>query len=230
MFRPIRACPSEEAIDVQPPRYGGPKLVCVDLATDQVVQKILFPPDVALPTSYLNDVRFDLRRGGAGMAFVTDSSDRGANGIIVIDLASGESWRRLHDHPSTKPEGLDTFLPIVEGRPFVQRQPDGTVKPAPAMGSDGIAIAADGTRLYYCPLAGHHLYSVSLDALSDPNATEQQVAATVQDLGDRGFASDGLEGDAQGRVYLTDYEHNAVQRRDTACREQFVSPASELAG
>ena len=137
----------------QPPRYGGPKLVCVDLATDQVVQKILFPPDVALPTSYVNDVRFDLRRGSAGMAFITDSSDKGPNGIIVVDLASGESWRRLHDHPSTKPEGLDTFLPIVEGRPFVQRQPDGTVKPAPAMGSDGIAIAADGARLYYCPLS-----------------------------------------------------------------------------
>jgi sugar lactone lactonase YvrE len=35
------------------------------------------------------------------------------------------------------------------------------------------------------------------------------------DLGDRGFASDGLEHDAQGRLYLTDYEHNAVRRRGT---------------
>ena len=43
----------------QPTNYGGPKMVCVDLATDKVVKKILFPQDVALPTSYLNDVRFD---------------------------------------------------------------------------------------------------------------------------------------------------------------------------
>jgi sugar lactone lactonase YvrE len=37
----------------------------------------------------------------------------------------------------------------------------------------------------------------------------------VEDLGDRGFASDGLESDDKGRVYLTDYEHNAVLRRGT---------------
>lgn len=93
----------------QPTEYGGPKLICVDLATDRVVKKILFPQDVALPTTYLNDVRFDLRRGTEGMAFITDSADKGANGIIVVDLASGKSWRRLHDHPSTKAEELPTF-------------------------------------------------------------------------------------------------------------------------
>ena len=43
----------------QATNYGGPKVVCLDLATDKVVKKILFPQDVALPTSYLNDVRFD---------------------------------------------------------------------------------------------------------------------------------------------------------------------------
>lgn len=42
----------------QPTKYGGPKLVCVDLKTDQVSKKILFPQDVALSTTYLNDVRF----------------------------------------------------------------------------------------------------------------------------------------------------------------------------
>lgn len=47
----------------QPPKYGGPKLVCVDLKTNQVIKKILFPQSVALPTTYLNDIRFDLRIG-----------------------------------------------------------------------------------------------------------------------------------------------------------------------
>ena len=107
----------------QPTKYGGPKLVCVDLTTDKVVKKILFPQDVALPTTYLNDVRFDLRRGNEGMAFITDSAQKGPNGIIVVDLASGTSWRRLHDHPSTKAEDMKTFLPIVEGRPFLEHQP-----------------------------------------------------------------------------------------------------------
>ena len=33
----------------QPTKYGGPKMVCIDLKTDQIVKQILFPVDV---TSY----------------------------------------------------------------------------------------------------------------------------------------------------------------------------------
>lgn len=196
----------------QPTQLGGPKLVCVDLASDRVVKTILFPQDVALPNSYLNDVRFDLRRGAEGMAFITDSSDQGSNGIVVVDLASGESWRRLHEHPSTKAEGLQSFLPIVEGRPLLERQPDGTIKPLIKMGSDGIAISADGTRLYYCPLASRRLYSVATDALADRSLDNAAVTATVVDEGDKGGAADGLESDAAGHVYTTNYEHNAILR------------------
>src|SRR6187200_103150 len=42
----------------QPTEYGGPKIVCVDLTSNQVIKKILFSQDVALPTTYLNDIRF----------------------------------------------------------------------------------------------------------------------------------------------------------------------------
>ncbi len=201
------------SIMFQSTELGGPKLVCVDLETDRVVQTVLFPRDVALPTSYVNDVRFDLRRGSAGMAFVTDSSQDGPNGIIVVDLGSGESWRRLHDHPSTKPETLQTFLPLVEGQPFLQRHADGSAQIGPAMGSDGIAISADGERLFYCPLGSRRLYSVAVDMLVDRSHDEAAVVASVVDEGDRGGASDGLESDADGFIYSTNYEHNAILRR-----------------
>jgi hypothetical protein len=108
-------------------------------------ESILFPQDVALPATYLNDVRFHLRRGTEGVAYTTGSSDKGPNGIVMADLATGQSWRRLHDHPSTKAEELADFVPVVEGRP-VNRKPDGSIGAAIAMGSDGIAIGADGTR------------------------------------------------------------------------------------
>ncbi len=187
----------------QPTAYGGPKLVCVDLESDQVIQTILFPRDVAPPGAYLNDVRFDLRRGREGMAFITDSSDKGPNGIIVVDLESGESWRRLRDHPSTKAQGPSDFLPLVEGRPVLGIK----------MGSDGIAISADGARLYYCPLASRRLYSVSTEALTDRSLDDDVVATTVTDEGDKGGAADGLESDAAGNIYAANYEHNAILRR-----------------
>ena len=197
----------------QPTKYGGPKLVCVNLNTGQVNKRILFPQEVALPTTYLNDVRFDLRRGSEGMAFITDSAQKGPNGIIIVDLASGQSWRRLHDHPSTKAEELQTFLPIVEGRPFLEQQSDGSVKHGASMGSDGIAISSDGVRLYYCPLGSRNLYSVSTDALADRSLDEREVGDTVIAEGDKGGASDGLESDAAGYIYSTNYEHNAILRR-----------------
>lgn len=194
----------------QPIPAGGQKLVGIDLARDEVVRTIVFPGDGALPTTYLNDVRFDLRRGAAGMAFITDSSTEGPNGIIVVDLHSGRSWRRLHDHPSTKAEWA--FLPIVEGEPLMTRPREGPPTPL-RTGSDGIAISADGKRLYYCPLASRRLYSVSVDALADERLSDTQVAETVLDHGEKG-ASDGLESDDRGRIYATNYEHSAILRRN----------------
>ncbi len=192
-----------------PVRPGGPKLIAVDLKTDRVVKKILFPTDMVLPSSYVNDVRFDLKRGTQGIAFITDSTSAGPNGIIVVDLASGKSRRRLHDHPSTKPD--PAFVPVVEGEILQMRLP-GKAPTRFAVGSDGIAISPDGKTLYYCPLTSRHLYSVSVDALADRTKSDADVAATVKDLGEKGGASDGLESDAQGRVYLSDYEHNAIRR------------------
>jgi sugar lactone lactonase YvrE len=197
------------SIRLGPVKTGGPKLIAVDLNTDQVIKKILLPPDVALPTSYLNDVRFDMRKGSGGVAFITDSTSTGPNGIIVVDLASGKSWRRLNDHPSTKPD--PQFVPVVEGEILRVRIPGRPPRPF-AVGSDGIAISADGKILYYCPLSSRHLYSVSVDALVDQSKSDADVAATAKDLGEKGGASDGLESDAQGRVYLSDYEHNAIRR------------------
>lgn len=197
------------SINFGPTSYGGPKLIGVDLQQNRIFKKILFPQDVALPTTYLNDIRFDLRRGTAGMAFITDSSSNGPNGIIAVDLDSGKSWRRLSDHPSTK--AVPNFLPTVEGQPVMNRPPEGSPSPI-KIGADGIAISSDGERLFYTPLASRNLYSVSVDALANEQLSEQ-LAATVVNHGDKGGASDGLESDSQNRVYLTNYEHNAIQRR-----------------
>ena len=200
--------------EFKPTTFGGPKLVGVDLQNNTIFKKIFFPRDVALPTTYLNDVRFDLRRGKEGMAFITDSADKGPNGIIVVDLASGESWRKLNDHPSTKAESESSFLPMVEGQPFLERPAAGPPKPV-QMGSDGIALNADGTRLYYCPLASRQLYSVSADALANRAADTNTVAKTVVNEGNKGGGADGLECDSEGRVYATSYEHDAIVRRRT---------------
>lgn len=198
------------SVNFAPVQPGGAKLIGVDLTQNRIFKTIVFPANVALPTTYLNDIRFDLRRGSAGMAFITDSSGDGANGIIVVDLGTGKSWRRLNDHPSTR--AVPNFLPSVEGMPIMNREPGKPPKPL-AIGSDGVAISADGKRLFYCALASRRLYSVSVDALVNEQLADPEVAKTVVDHGEKGGGSDGLESDAQNRLYLTNYEQNAIQRR-----------------
>jgi sugar lactone lactonase YvrE len=195
-------------INLGPNLPGGPKLVGVDLRSNLVFRTIQFHPTVALKTTYLNDVRFDLRRGAQGTAFITDSSSDGLNGIIVVDLATGNSLRRLHEHPSTRSD--PGFAPIVEGEPLLDR-PRGGKPSRIKIGADGLALSPDGETLYYRPLMSHHLYGVSARALADASASDALVASTVKDFGDLGFASDGLEADSQGRLYLTDYEHQAIR-------------------
>lgn len=196
---------------------GGAKLVAIDLATNRVVKTILLPPETAGTNSYMNDVRFDLRVGengsqGAreihGTAYITDSTGEGPNAIVVVDLATGKSWRRLNQHSSVV--GESGFLLFVEGKPVYQTVPGKPPTPL-VIGSDGIAISADGKTLYYCPISSTKLYAVSTDMLRDRTKSEAQVEATVRVVTGK-LPSDGLESDASGNVYMGDLVTNSIHR------------------
>jgi sugar lactone lactonase YvrE len=180
------------------PKPGGARLVAVDLATDTIVKTIVLGAEAVLPSTYVNDVRFDFRAGSEGVAYITDSSLSGPGAIIVLDLATGKAVRRLNGHPSTAAE--PGFAAVVDGQPM----------PASfKVASDGIALSPDGATLYYCALSSRRLYAVPTALLRDPAVSEARLAGAVRDLGPKG-ASDGLEADAGGAVYAGDYEHNAI--------------------
>lgn len=191
------------------PVPGGAKLVAIDLKSNRVVKTLVFPPEVMLPRTYVNDVRFDFRVGTEGVAYVTDSSLSGTGGIIVMDLATGRAMRRLTGHVSTSADR--GFLPVVEDMPLRNRGADDTTSPF-LVASDGLALSPDGKTLYFCPLTSTHLYAVPTEMLRDPNVNEARLAGAVRDLGVKG-ASDGLEADADGAVYAGDYERNAIVKR-----------------
>ena len=184
----------------------GPKLVCINLNSNEWTKIIYFPANIARPKSYFNDVRFDLTVGKEGVAYITDSGD---SGIVVVDLASGNATRRLDDHYST--QVVPKFVPYVEGD-AMYKTPPGKFPTYVQFASDGIALSADGSRLFYCPLASRHLYSVSTALLRNGKASEKVVENSVIAHGEKGM-SDGLEADAQGRVYVTLPEQNAIARR-----------------
>jgi sugar lactone lactonase YvrE len=167
------------------PSVGAAKLVAVDLATNQVVKTIVYPASAILSTTYINDVRVELRKGNAGIAYITDSAHDGPGGIIVVDLASGESWRKLSGHPSTVAD--PSFIPVVEGESLAISSQGKAPLPVKA-GADGIAISSDGATLFYCPLSSRHLYSIptallldrSVDSgLKSPARTEPAAALPI---------------------------------------------------
>lgn len=192
--------------------FGGPKLVCVDLTTDSIIQTILFPPTVAYPDSYLNDVRFDLRPpltpSGAGVAYITDSSSEGRNGIVIVDLGTGESWRHLNNIPEVRPE--PGFFVSVWGEPVYSNPGNGQPITNLAFGSDGITLSNDGETLYWSVVSGRYLFSIPTARLRDRGPSSELLATgSVSRLGQKGV-SDGLESDSNGLVYGGSVEQNAI--------------------
>ncbi|WP_068621948.1 L-dopachrome tautomerase-related protein [Paenibacillus tuaregi] len=190
------------------PIKGGAKLVAVDLTTNTIRKIYTFTEDVVLPTTYLNDVRFDYRVGSAGYAYITDSSTKGPGAIIVVDLDNGAAFRRLNGADTTSPDLC--MLPKVEGRILMNRNREGSISPF-RLASDGIAISPDGRVLFFCPLTSRHLYAVSTEALRDRTIPDADLCCCVEYWGEKG-ASDGMITDAQGNVYAGDYENNSIRK------------------
>ncbi|PLT35625.1 L-dopachrome tautomerase-related protein [Bacillus sp. V5-8f] len=190
------------------PILGGAKLVAVDLETNTIRSVYTFSEDVVLPTTYLNDVRFDFRVGNAGYAYITDSSSRGPGAIIVIDLETGNAFRRLNGANPTSPDPY--FIPKVEGKILMNRNKDGSTFPF-RLASDGIAISPDGKVLFFCPLTSRQLFSISTEALRDRTIPDAELMHHVKYWGEKG-ASDGMITDAKGIVYAGDYENNSIRR------------------
>jgi sugar lactone lactonase YvrE len=191
------------------PQPGGAKLVAIDLNTNKIVKTLVFPNNVVLPSTYVNDMRFDFRTGQEGTVYVTDSSVSGPGAIIVMDIATGKAVRRLSGDASTSVDRH--FRPTVEGKAMQMRDAQGHIKPF-GVASDGIALSPDGQTLYFSPLSSRHLYSVPTRLLRDPQVDDPHLSSAVLDMGEKG-ASDGLEADAAGTIYASDYEHNDIRKR-----------------
>lgn len=190
-------------LDPASPRFagvvpGGAKLVKVDLASNEVEQVIIFDRSVALPNSYLNDVRI---APGGELAYITDS---GVGGIVVADLRSGTARRVLSDHPSTRAE--QGVVPVVAGRELR----DESGKP-PAIHADGIALDREGKYLYYHALTARTLYRIATRHLLDPTLSAGELGALVEKVAVTG-PTDGMEMDREGRLYLTALEKNGIVR------------------
>lgn len=165
-----------------------------------------------LVQQYLNDVRFDLTpsltSSGQGVAYITDSSSEGRNAIIVVDLGSGEAWRRLMNIPATQPD--EGFVPTVWGQPVYNNGTTGMPITNVNFGADGIALSADGSTLYFKTTGGREMYSVPTVRLRDRSLQAELLArGAVGFLGETGL-TDGMETDSNNVIYGGNIEDNSI--------------------
>jgi sugar lactone lactonase YvrE len=62
---------------------------------------------------------------------------------------------------------------FAEGRPLYKTEP-GQLTKAGIFANDSLAISADGSKVFYCPVSATKLYSIPTAALRDRNLTPAQ--------------------------------------------------------
>ncbi|WPB58063.1 L-dopachrome tautomerase-related protein [Xylophilus sp. GOD-11R] len=196
---------------------GAQKVLVLDLASGRVVKCIPLDGVADRKASFLNDIAVDEHRR---VAYLSDSGLRSAPdnaaGLIVVDFASGRSWRVLDRHPSLMPRpGVQV---VAHGRDVWPGHPM-------MLGINGIALSPDAAVLYWSVTTGTHVYSVPTALLRDPQTGTGAIAAHVRDLGDVGGNTDGIVTDAAGALYITDVTHNGIVRYDptTAAMARLAS-------
>ena len=188
----------------EPPLKGAPKLVETDLASNRVIRTVVLPQEALLPNSALKDFRFDFHRGQAGVVFITDSAPD-SEGLIVLDLASGQAMRRLTGIAAVSARGART--PIVGYEPLVEMK-QGMFRPW-LTGLNGLELSADRKTLYFSAFTGRRLYSIPTDGLSNPAVNDTKVNGEVSEMADIGMAGH-FSLDANGDLYFMDMEQNAI--------------------
>ncbi|MGD2143372.1 MAG: L-dopachrome tautomerase-related protein [Anaerolineae bacterium] len=181
---------------------GAQKLVCWDIASNEFLESIKIPREIAsYKASFLNDLMVDNKNG---FIYIADSgifSDPLEGGLIVYDMHTRELRRVLHQHAST--QDVPGYWFEIAGKKVWRDEPMRT-------GADGIALSADRKTLYWCPLTARHLYSIDTALLQDMSTPHEEIEKAVVDLGDKGTNSDGLGADNEGDIYYTMLEGQGI--------------------
>jgi sugar lactone lactonase YvrE len=149
----------------------------------------------------LNDLVVDNKNG---FIYIADSgiySDPLEGGLIVYNMRTKQFRRVLHQHVSTQDEPGYWFR--IAGKAIWPDKPMRT-------GADGIALSADRSMLYWCPLTSRNLYCVTTTLLRNFATPEKDIEAAVVDLGSKGTNTDGLGADDQGNIYYTMLEGQGI--------------------
>lgn len=178
-------------LDTRNPLFKGvidnPRIFAFDLPTRQLKNTYVLSENAFHKDSYINDLRVDKKRG---KIYATDS---GHAGLVVVDIASGDSFRVLDNHTSTLAETNELTFSNGVWKNTVH--------------SDGIALDTKNDMLYYHALTGYNLYAIATKHLKPNN--EENIELEVK-LIKKTAAPDGMIIDDAGRLFFADLENDKI--------------------
>lgn len=174
---------------------GNAGVWIIDLRSNRVIHKYIFPDDIVSPTSsFLNDIVVDDRRD---IAYFSDAM--GDGGLVVYDLGGGTS--RRYTGPSTRSD--PTYTMVINGMDYGNK-----LFTTP---TDGIAISDDCEAIFYCEIQGTNLYRLPTAALGNHSISNTELDKMVELLGKK-EPSDGMKY-FKGRLFwgsLTTSTYNSL--------------------
>ena len=183
---------------------GTPKLVAFDLATGEIIYDHVFADDIAPLGSFLQDLQVSPDGRHVYIADVGFWTKRPA--LIILDTDTDTERRVLDRHPSIMPQNL-----LIRNQIRDMRFLGGLLEMK--TGIDGIALSRDGKWLFYAAMNHDRIYRLPTSALTEADNSEEAIAASIEDIGPKPL-NDGLSVDNDGRVFITDIEHQGIMARD----------------
>ncbi|WP_084163723.1 L-dopachrome tautomerase-related protein [Olivibacter sitiensis] len=174
---------------------GAPKLVEIDLATDEVVNVFLFDETFAPTGSHLNDIRIS-----GDHVFVTES---GTGAILVLNRKTKTIRRLLAMSVLTKAD--PKAQPVVDG--FRLQGEDGKT---PAIHADQIELSPDAKTLYFMSPFGPNLYKIAVADLLNEKLTDADLEKRVT-VDRKVNPVGGIIMDANGNLYLSEVETKSIR-------------------
>lgn len=173
---------------------GAPKLVEIDLSTNEVAHVYPFDETVLPKGSYLNDIRIDGDR-----VYITES---GIGAILILDRKTKKIRRLLANSNITKADKHRSAT--VEGYPL--QGEDGNT---PMVHADQIELSPAKDSLYFMSPFGPNIYRVATADLNNEALSEQELEKRIS-LDRQTAPLGGFIMDDKGNFYLSEIESRAI--------------------
>jgi sugar lactone lactonase YvrE len=181
---------------------GLPKLIAMDLSTNDVVEEFNFTSDIAPIGSFLQDLQISTDGRWVYIADVGFWAKRPA--LVIYDTQTKTARRVLNRHASVYPQNYLIRNQIKDMSFF-----GGLLEMK--TGVDGIALSRDDQWIYFAAMNHDTLYRIPTASLQDATLDDAALANKVEAVGKKPL-NDGLSIDDQNNVFITDIEHQAVMQ------------------